>query len=116
MLVLQSRTDSLHILPISSSETFPTSCDVTYDFRNIKVEEDVEEIQEIFTAINEDSDIGVKQEEIPGHITFPEIKSEPDKVSYVFICLLLDTFEHCPEMPVLLVFLTNWTSSTVGNE
>jgi hypothetical protein len=92
MLVLQSCTDSLHILPSSSSETFPTSRDGTYDVGNIKVEEDVEVIQEIFTAINEESDIGVKQEEIPGDITFPDIKSEPDEVSYVFICLLLDTF------------------------
>ena len=92
MLVLQSCTDSLHILPSSSSETFPTSCDGTYDVGNITVEEDVEEIQEIFTAINEGSDIGIKKEEIPGDITFPEIKSEPDKVSYVFICLLLDIF------------------------
>ena len=92
MLVLQSCTDSLHILPSSSSETFPTSCDGTYDVGNIKFEEDVEVVQEIFTAINEESDIGVKQEEIPGDIKFPDIKSEPDDVSYVFICLLLDTF------------------------
>jgi len=92
MLVLQSCTDSLHILPSSSSETFPTSCDGTYDFGNIKVEDDVAVIQEIFTAINEESGIGIKQEEICGDITFPDIKSEPDAVSYVFVYLLLDTF------------------------
>jgi len=92
MLVLQSCTDSLHILPSSSRETFPTSCDGTYDFGNIKVEEDVAVIQEIFTAINEESAIGIKQEEIPGDTNFPEIKSEQDAVSNVFIWLLLDTF------------------------
>ena len=92
MLVLQSCTDSLHILPSSSSEMFPTSFDGTYDVGNIKVEVDVEVVQEIFTAINEESDIGIKLEEIPGDTTFPEINSEPDEVSYVFICLLLDTF------------------------
>ena len=92
MLVLQSCTDSLHILPSSSSETFPTSCNGTYDVRNIKFEEDVEVIQETFTAINSGSDIGVKQEDILGDLTLPVIKSEPDEVSCVFICLLLDTF------------------------
>ena len=92
MLVLQSCTDSLHILPSSSSETFPTSCVGTYDVGNIKVEEDVAVIQEIFTAINEESDIGIIQEEIRGDMTLPDIKSERDEVSYVFIYLLLDTF------------------------
>jgi hypothetical protein len=79
-------------MPSSSSEKFPTSCDGTYEVGNIKVEEDVEVVQEIFVAINEEADIGVKQEEIPGDITFPNIKSEPDEVSYMFVCLLLDTF------------------------
>jgi hypothetical protein len=43
------------------------------------------EIQEVFRGINEEADIGIKQEEIPGDITFPDIKSEPDEVSYVCI-------------------------------
>jgi hypothetical protein len=30
------------------------------------------------------------------NITSPDIKSEPDEVSYVCICLLLDTFYQCP--------------------
>jgi hypothetical protein len=42
MLVLQSCTDSLQVLPGSSSETFPTSSDGTYDVGNIKVEEDID--------------------------------------------------------------------------
>jgi len=41
MLVLQSCTDPLQVLPGSSSEMFPSSSDGTYDIGNIKVEEDI---------------------------------------------------------------------------
>jgi hypothetical protein len=51
----------------------------------MKVEQDEDVIEEVFVAINEEADMGIKQEEIPGDITFPDIKSEPDKVSYVCI-------------------------------
>ena len=95
MLVLQSCSDSLHIVPGVSSETNAAS-DGVCNFGNIEVEEDVDVIEEIFLSINEEVDRGIKQEEIPGDITFPDIKSEPDKVSYVCICLLLDTFYRCP--------------------
>ena len=101
MLVLQSSSDSLHILPGSSSETNATS-DGVCNFSSIEVEEDVDVIEEIFTAKHEEVDIGIKQEEIPGDITFPDIKSEPDEVSYVFIYLLLDTFYQCPGISVFL--------------
>ena len=95
MLVLQSSSDSLHILPGSSSETNATSGGVC-NFSNIEVEEDVDVIEEIFISISEEVDRGIKQEEVPGDITFPDIKSEPDEVSYVCICgLLLDTFYKC---------------------
>ena len=95
VLVLQSCSDSLHIVPGVSSETNAAS-DGVCNFGNIEVEEDVDVIEEIFLSINEEVDRGIKQEEIPGDITFPDIKSEPDKVSYVCICLLLDTFYRCP--------------------
>jgi len=91
MLVLQSCTDPLYILPSSSSETFATSSDGTYDVGNIKFEEDVDVIEKSFIAINKEADIGIKQKEISEGITFPDIKAEPDKVSYVCICILLDT-------------------------
>ena len=94
-LVLQISSNSLHILPGSSSETNATS-DGVCNFSNTEVEEDVDIIEEIFISLNEEVDRGIKQEEIPGDVTFPDIKSEPDEVSYVCICLLLDTFFQCP--------------------
>jgi hypothetical protein len=87
MLVLQSCTDPLYIPSSSSSETFPTSCDGTYDVGNIKFEEDVDVIEESFIAINKEEDIGIKQEEISEDMTCPE----PFKVSYVCLYLLLVT-------------------------
>jgi hypothetical protein len=109
MFVLQSCTDPLYILPGSPNETFPTSCDGTYDVGNMKGEQDVDVIEEIFTSVNKEEDIGIKQEEIPEDTTFLDIKSERDKVSYVCICLLLDTFYHCPATSVSMmsVFLAN---------
>ena len=95
MFVLQSCSDSLHILPGSSSGTNATS-DVVHNFSNIEVDEDVDVIEELFLSINEEVDMGIKQEKIPGDITFPDIKSEPEEVSYVCVCgLLLDAFYHC---------------------
>ena len=58
MLVLQSCTDSLQVLPGSSSEKFPTS-DGTLDIGNIKVEEHVD-IKE------EEEEVNVKTEKIIG--------------------------------------------------
>jgi hypothetical protein len=92
MLVLQSCSDSLHLLPSSSNETFPASPDYTDDVGIITVDEDVDVIEERFRAVNKQADIGIKQEEIPKDLTFPDIKVDPDEVSYVCICLLLDTF------------------------
>ena len=92
MLVLQTCSDSLHILPGSSSQTNATSGCVC-NFSNTEFDEDINVIEESFVSINENVERGIKQEEIPGDISFPDIKSEPDKVSYVCICgLLLEVF------------------------
>jgi hypothetical protein len=53
----------------------------------MEVEEDIDIIEESFIAINKRS---IKQEEIPEDISFPDIKCEPEEVSYVCVCLLLD--------------------------
>ena len=81
MLVLQSCTDSLRILPCSSSEKYATPSNGACNSGNIEVEEDVVVIEECFTAINKRVDIGIKQEEIPEDISFSGIKSEPGVVS-----------------------------------
>jgi hypothetical protein len=70
--------------------THTTSSDCIYDVGNIKFE-DVDEIEEVFVAINKEVNIGIKQKEIPGVMTFPEINAETDEVSYVCVCILLDT-------------------------
>jgi hypothetical protein len=87
MLVLQSSTDSLYILPGSSSETFPASSDGVCNFTNIEFEEDVDVKEEVFIAIKEEADISIKQEQIPEDIIFLDVKSEPDEVSYVCVCM-----------------------------
>ena len=81
MLFLQSCTNSLHILPGSSSEKYATPSDGACNSGNIEVEEDVVVIEECLTAINKEADIGIKEEEIPENLTFSGIKSEPDEVS-----------------------------------
>jgi len=110
MLVLQSCTDSLQVLPGSSSETFPTSSDGTCNVSNTAVQQDAVVVEERFIAVNEKAPIGIKQEEIPEDISFPDIKTEPDVVSYVCLCLLLDTFYQCLEMSfvfVMPIFVAN---------
>jgi hypothetical protein len=78
MLVLQSCTDPLHILPSSSSAT---SC----NSNNVKVEEDVDVKQVGLKAVNEEVDIDIKQEEILEDVNLQDINAEPDEVSYVCI-------------------------------
>jgi hypothetical protein len=98
MLVLQSCKDSLQVMAGSSTEMFPTSSDGTNDVSNIEVEEDVVVIEDGFIAISEEAAVHIKQEEIPGDKYFPGIKFEPDEVSYLCICVLLDIFHQCPEI------------------
>jgi hypothetical protein len=57
MVVLQSCTDSLHVLPGSSCETFPTS----YDASNVKVEEDIDIKEE--EDVKAEKGIGIEEEE-----------------------------------------------------
>jgi hypothetical protein len=103
MLVLQSCTDSLHILPGSSGESHATSSERVCNFSNTEVQEDIHVIEEGFIAVNEEADIGIKQEKIPEDISFPDIKTEQDEVSYVCICLLLDRYYQCPALSVVFV-------------
>ena len=96
MLLFQICAYSLPIVPCSSNEIFATSSDGACNIGSIKVEEDVVVIEEGFNAINAVADIAIKQEEIPEDITSSDIKAEPNKVSYVCVCLSLGTFYQCP--------------------
>ena len=71
----------------------------------MEVEEDVDVIEESFIVVKEEANIGIKQEEIPEDINFPDIKAEPDEVSYMCVCLSLDTFCQCPAVSVVVVLL-----------
>ena len=118
MLVLQSCTDSLQVLPVSASETFPASSDSTCDVSNKAVQQNVV-LEDHSITVNEEAPIGIKQEEIPEDTAFPDIKLKPNEVSYVCVFMLLDTFYQCQEMSIFFVtsvFLDNSNSCTVGNE
>ena len=113
MLVLQSCTDSLHILTGLSVESHATSSDGACNFSNMEVEEDIDVKEEDFIAVKEEVDISIKQEKIPEDINFPDIKSEPDEVSCVCVCvcvcLLLATFYQCRTLSgvfLMSLFLT----------
>ena len=88
MLVLQSCTDFLQVLPDSSSESFPTSSDGTCDVSNTAVQRDVVVVEEHSIAVNGEASTGIKQEDIPEDISFLDIKPEPNEVSYVcvYVC------------------------------
>jgi hypothetical protein len=92
MLVLQSCTDSVQVLPGSSSETFPTSSDGTCDVSNTAVQQDVVIVEERFIAVNKEVPTGIKQEQIPEDISFAAIKAEPNEVSYV--CVYVCYYTH----------------------
>jgi len=87
MLVLHSCTDSLQILPGSSNEMFPSS-DGTCDVSNTAVQQDAVVVEEGFMVLNEEAPIGIKQEEIPEDMFFPDIKTEPNEVSYVCVSVI----------------------------
>jgi hypothetical protein len=93
MLVLQSCTDPLEVLPGPSTETFPAS-DGACDFSDAEDEEDVIVMEEGFIGTNEEAAERIKQEEIAENIRFPDIKSEPEEVS----CLCMSVFR--PILPV----------------
>jgi hypothetical protein len=92
----------MEVLTGPSIETFPALSDGACNFRNTD-EGDVVVIETGLMALNKEAAVCIKQEEIAEDVTFPDIKSEPKEVSYVCVCLLLDTFYICPEMSVVFV-------------
>jgi hypothetical protein len=67
---------------------FPISCDFASDVSNTAFEEDVNVKEEFPIAINEEAPTGIKEEEIPEDISFPDIKAEPNEVSYVCMSII----------------------------
>jgi hypothetical protein len=54
--------------------------------------------------------MSIKQDDIPEDKNFPGIRAEPNVVSYICVCVLLDPFYRCPEISVVFVmpmFLVN---------
>ena len=66
MLVLQSCTDTLCILPGSSGETLPALSDGTYDGGNMKLEEDIDIKEEGEVNVKTDITIDSVEEEFIG--------------------------------------------------
>ena len=62
----------MNILPGSCSGMCVSSCNDSCEEISIKAEQG--------------TDIEINVEEVPERISFPEIKSEPDEVSYVSVC------------------------------
>jgi hypothetical protein len=128
MLVLQSCTDSLHILPHTSRETFPAKSDCTCDVSNVKVDEDldmqVEEELNVKTEEEECIDIkhkvcicieeeGEEGEEIDTKededVDLKEEVSFDDQMVYMSACLFYDPFHHYLEMSVVFVLFLFYT-------
>jgi hypothetical protein len=62
MLVLQSCTDPLHILPGSSTDTYATSSDCAYHIGNVKDEDNLD-MQEVVGEVNVKTEKGIDSEE-----------------------------------------------------
>ena len=92
--MLQSCTDSLHILPGSCGKRYATPADGSCNSSNIEVEEDVDVTEVGSTTINKEADIGIKQEGIPEVIPFSGIESEPGKVSSMCVCVCMSVSRH----------------------
>jgi hypothetical protein len=50
----------------------------------------------VSVKVEEESCVTVRVEETPEPISFPAIKAEPDEVSYLPVCPLLDTCHQYP--------------------
>jgi len=83
-VILQSCAVSPEVVPDSCSGTSITSSDDTHAVISIKVE--------VY------ADVTMKVEEIPEPLSFPAVKAEPDEVSYLSVCPLLDKCHEYPRM------------------
>ena len=75
MLVLQSCSDPLHVLPGSSRDTCGTSSDCAYHVGNVKVEEDLDMQEAEEVNVKTEKGVGSEEEDCIG------IKDEDDRYS-----------------------------------
>jgi len=86
MLVLQSSTDSLHIPPGSSSDTYATTSNCAYHIGNMKVEEDLDmQREEEEVNVKAEKRIGSEEEECIGIKDEEGIYSEEEEEENVGI-------------------------------
>ena len=85
VLVLQSCSDSLHLLPSSSSDTNAASYDGAYHIGNMKVEEDVDMQGEEEVNVKTEKGIASEEEECIGIKDEEDIYSEEVKEEYLDI-------------------------------
>ena len=86
MFVLQSHSDSLHILPSSSSDTNATSSDCAYHIGNMKVEEDVDiEGEEGEVTVKTEKGLGSEEVEYIGIKDEEGIYSEEEEEEVIHI-------------------------------
>jgi hypothetical protein len=81
-VILQSCRVSLEVVPGACRQTSITSSDDAHEVISIRVEDN--------------SNVNIKLEEICEPISFPAIKSEPEEVSYLSECPLIDTCHQYP--------------------
>ena len=77
---------------LQSCTVVPASCSCTC----VTASDDA--CEEISVKAEEDSGVTMKVEEIPEPVSFSAIKAEPDEVSYLPVCQLLDTCHLHPKM------------------
>jgi len=75
----------------------------------MEVEQNVHVKEEGYLVIKEEADIGIKQEDIPEDKTFPDIKTEPNGVSYVCVSFIMHILPVSRNFScfVMLIFLAN---------
>ena len=88
MIFLKSCSDSLHILPNSSSDTNAASSDCAYHFGNMKVDEDLDmQGEEGEVNVKTEKGIGSEEEECIGVKDEDGVYSEEDEEEEVYIDL-----------------------------
>jgi hypothetical protein len=105
MLILQSCANSPKVVSGLCTERRATSSDYVNEGVSTNIEEvtvmdiKVEEIPVV--KFEDETAMGIKEEDFPWDVISPTVKAEEDQVSYLCVCPLLDTFYKYPIMPTI---------------